>query len=363
MRRMINLFLVVLLLLVYSISTVYAADSSTPKVLVNGKEIGFYPQEPIKEGNTVLMDAGPILSSFSIYDAFFQGRFKDKWEKGDRAGLYKLENGTMVGVSREGKTFQITANQNYYIFEGQQINLDVAPRMVGDKLFIPVSLVRSMFSYRDYLVEYNAGLNIVAIYHKSLKNPFQEVSWNSSPNPQYTTTKPTNNVQQQESQKVIEFKKEISSYLGKNIFYRNGLVYDTSGNISSIENLTPFWITKVEEKSDSVLYNYRIWLISGKYTYYMDVEDALDFRMSFLDFNPYTYYKWSQKVWDHVKKGSVFVGMNKDMVSLSLGTPTRKNISTYSWGTFEQWVYDYKTFGTSYLYFKNGILTSWQQVK
>lgn len=362
MKRIMSLIILIIIFVTNS-SIGYASSTSDTKVLVNGKPIFFYPQAPIIENNTVLMDAGPILTSFTIFDAFFENRFKEEWDKGEKNGLYKLENGTIVGVTREGKPFQITANQNYFILEGQQINLDVVPRMVGDELFIPVSLVRSMFSYRDYLVEYNVGLNIVAIYHKSLNNPFQEVLWNTSPNPQNTITKPTNDVQQQESQKVKEFKTQISSYLGKNIFYRNGLVYDASGNIASIENLTPFWITIVEEKSDSVLYNYRIWLISGEYTYYIDVDDALHFSMNFLDFNPYTNYKWSKEVWDHIKKGSVFVGMNKDMVSLSLGIPTRKNISTYSWGTFEQWVYDYKTFGTSYLYFKNDILTSWQQVK
>jgi hypothetical protein len=47
--------------------------------------------------------------------------------------------------------------------------------------------------------------------------------------------------------------------------------------------------------------------------------------------------------------------MTDEMVRLSWGSPRDINRSVGSWGVHEQWVYY-----SSYLYFENGILTSWQ---
>lgn len=54
-------------------------------------------------------------------------------------------------------------------------------------------------------------------------------------------------------------------------------------------------------------------------------------------------------------KSSPQIGMTKDEVEkCAWGTPDKKNIDTYSWGTTEQWVYRSK----GYVYFKNGVVTS-----
>ena len=53
--------------------------------------------------------------------------------------------------------------------------------------------------------------------------------------------------------------------------------------------------------------------------------------------------------------GYVEIGMTKEMCKESWGEPIQINKSTGSWGTHEQWVY-----GSSYLYFENGKLTSIQ---
>lgn len=50
-----------------------------------------------------------------------------------------------------------------------------------------------------------------------------------------------------------------------------------------------------------------------------------------------------------------WIGMTKDMAIESLGQPSDINKSVGSWGVHEQWVY-----GEEYLYFENGILTSYQ---
>lgn len=57
------------------------------------------------------------------------------------------------------------------------------------------------------------------------------------------------------------------------------------------------------------------------------------------------------------------IGMTEEMVELIKGHPTKSNLSHYSSGTFVQWVYEDKSFPafTKYYYFKNDILTSWQE--
>lgn len=64
--------------------------------------------------------------------------------------------------------------------------------------------------------------------------------------------------------------------------------------------------------------------------------------------------------------GVAIIGMTREQVIATKGEPNDKNYSVGSWGTHEQWVYGgycsvTKTYApTSYLYFENGILTSWQ---
>lgn len=52
----------------------------------------------------------------------------------------------------------------------------------------------------------------------------------------------------------------------------------------------------------------------------------------------------------------ISLGMTKEMVRESWGGPKDINRTVGSWGIHEQWVYH----GNSYLYFEDGILTSWQ---
>lgn len=53
--------------------------------------------------------------------------------------------------------------------------------------------------------------------------------------------------------------------------------------------------------------------------------------------------------------GQIWLGMTEYDAKLSLGDPSNINKSTESWGVHEQWVYR-----NVYLYFEDGILTSWQ---
>lgn len=58
----------------------------------------------------------------------------------------------------------------------------------------------------------------------------------------------------------------------------------------------------------------------------------------------------------NIVNGHVKIGYTKEMCREAWGSPWDINYTTYSWGDYEQWCYQ----NGSYLYFKNGILTSIQ---
>jgi hypothetical protein len=65
--------------------------------------------------------------------------------------------------------------------------------------------------------------------------------------------------------------------------------------------------------------------------------------------------KYGQTKGKLVYEKKIALGMTKEMVIDSWGEPKDINRTVGSWGIHEQWVY-----GSAYLYFENGILTSWQ---
>lgn len=71
--------------------------------------------------------------------------------------------------------------------------------------------------------------------------------------------------------------------------------------------------------------------------------------------SPYTTFKFSKATWKKVDYDYYWLGMTSTMALITMGSPKSTNNTTGSYGTYSQWVYPY-----TYLYFKNGVLTSWQ---
>jgi hypothetical protein len=65
--------------------------------------------------------------------------------------------------------------------------------------------------------------------------------------------------------------------------------------------------------------------------------------------------KYGQTTYSKLKQGYYWIGMTREMATISLGSPNDINRTVGSWGVHEQWVYD-----NLYLYFENGILTLYQ---
>lgn len=65
--------------------------------------------------------------------------------------------------------------------------------------------------------------------------------------------------------------------------------------------------------------------------------------------------KYGKETFQKLQNGYYWLGMSKEMAIISLGYPSKINKTVGSWGVHEQWVYNNKN-----LYFKNGILDSFQ---
>lgn len=65
--------------------------------------------------------------------------------------------------------------------------------------------------------------------------------------------------------------------------------------------------------------------------------------------------KYADKIAIKIIDSKFWIGMTSEMAKESLGIPNDINRTVGSWGVHEQWVY-----GNTYLYFENGILTSYQ---
>lgn len=69
----------------------------------------------------------------------------------------------------------------------------------------------------------------------------------------------------------------------------------------------------------------------------------------------------SYEIQKMIRAGQLSFGMTKEEVTASWGRPDRRNTSTRAYGTSAQWVYDKGNFKAQYIYFRDGVVTSWQE--
>jgi hypothetical protein len=70
----------------------------------------------------------------------------------------------------------------------------------------------------------------------------------------------------------------------------------------------------------------------------------------------YLIKKYGSATGENIFAGKVWIGMIDSLAKESWGDPEDINRTVGSWGVREQWVYS----NENYLYFENGVLTSWQ---
>lgn len=74
--------------------------------------------------------------------------------------------------------------------------------------------------------------------------------------------------------------------------------------------------------------------------------------------------KFGNSTYQKLKDGNYWLGMTEEMARVALGSPNDINRSVGKWGEHEQWIYETRFQGKLYiklyLYFENGILSSYQ---
>jgi hypothetical protein len=130
-----------------------------------------------------------------------------------------------------------------------------------------------------------------------------------------------------------------------------GGVYLT-GQLNSSDSL---WQTPPTPEERALAEAERVLCLKEEYPYWPATLYYLVAQGSVPEIQVAAHPEWSSLVHTHIVAGQIALGMTPDMVRASWGKPDDINRSVGPWGVHEQWVYGYK-----YLYFEDGILTSWQ---
>ncbi|WP_226529267.1 hypothetical protein [Metabacillus niabensis] len=156
--------------------------------------------------------------------------------------------------------------------------------------------------------------------------------------------------------------KSLTEILDKDrVWLRNPIdIENYAGNPVNIKNLTEAIIlSKKTDTLDKSLYDVKIKV--GKYYYTMKYVDKDNQSAYYTATNPFKKYKFSDSMWKLIKNEEILIGMTETQTLLSWGYPTEINSYSDKYGSFDQWVYGDPLYDSSYLYFENGKLVSWQE--
>jgi hypothetical protein len=152
-------------------------------------------------------------------------------------------------------------------------------------------------------------------------------------------------------------KKEI---VGKERIWITSELVSNGKSMVDLENLTEAILIEISDRSETSYGETMLVLkvkINSKYYWIHEVNKS--FREdSYLTVNPFKKYKFNSTTWKDIKQRKVRIGMSEDAALLAWGYPDDINEYGNAYGTTAQWVYG-ETY-RSYLYFDDGILTSWQ---
>ncbi|TXC90940.1 hypothetical protein FS935_08515 [Metabacillus litoralis] len=155
--------------------------------------------------------------------------------------------------------------------------------------------------------------------------------------------------------------KSLTEVLDKDrVWLRNPIdIENYAGNQVNLYNLSEAIIlNKTTDPLDPIFYNVKIKV--GKYYYTMRYVDKYNQSAYYTATNPFKKYKFSSSIWNLIKNEEIQVGMTETQTLLSWGYPNEINYYGDKYGSFDQWVYGDPLYSSSYLYFENGKLVSWQ---
>tara|TARA_Y100001970_G_C14167281_1_gene822044 strand:- start:61 stop:948 length:888 start_codon:yes stop_codon:yes gene_type:complete len=128
-----------------------------------------------------------------------------------------------------------------------------------------------------------------------------------------------------------------------------------------VKDIIPY---NMSSYGDDPHYYFKIQSIDGKEECFIQVSKPSKYKSS--PNESYYFHKnpinpdWSEDVVELIKKGKIKIGMDKQQVRLSWGSPDDINRTINEYGTSEQWVYEKYGHERDYLYFDGWILTTIQ---
>lgn len=177
--------------------------------------------------------------------------------------------------------------------------------------------------------------------------------------------------------------KLIKSYVGKTYWVQRSVLSDfnfiTEKMQSCLVDLktderpsvdkSPFFMKLtideiMKDTFDGKEYNYYIATYNNR-KYFFSVDYLLNAKpdsYEIFDKDPKTVFKFSKEDWDSLDKGNIWLGMNRDQLTMIMGKPTKVNRMGVKGTVQEQWcyLYDSKYFDDEYYYFENNKLVGWQ---
>lgn len=195
---------------------------------------------------------------------------------------------------------------------------------------------RSSFVVRNYLPGEDSSSSQIEIEFDNGKIACGYLEFSES----YITTE-----NPEEKEKII---KEKVASLG----IKEGMDVWLKFPMSGLSGLTKLKIDNIEYLFDTV--NFVIISNSNVRINKPSIESLLD--IIYLSI-PNKLKKLDKKTLDAINNKNIFLGMKDYIVITSVGQPDDINKSVGPWGVHEQWVYNNEV----YLYFENGLLTSWQE--
>ncbi|MGO4889563.1 copper amine oxidase N-terminal domain-containing protein [Anaerobacillus sp. MEB173] len=232
-----------------------------------------------------------------------------------------------VTAYKAGKTVRLTIDSRHTSVNGNHVIIDVPAQIKNDRTLVPLRFVSEAMGGS---VDWNSDLGIATILsgNKKIEVTIEQIVWLRNP---------------------VTFR-------------------DEAGNWANFLNLTQAKIVKVTENITGSV-NLTVEVNGKEYTrsylsqYHVNgrLKHTFGSGRYFFTTNPYNLYYFPESTWNDIRHERVRIGMSEGAVWLSLGLADRKNRSVGSWGVSEQWVYEQGTgYNNLYLYFDNGILTSWQ---
>ncbi|WP_040952629.1 copper amine oxidase N-terminal domain-containing protein [Gorillibacterium massiliense] len=126
----------------------------------------------------------------------------------------------------------------------------------------------------------------------------------------------------------------LAQYIGKTYWvnYYEGWERFSKVTISDIiPDETGYFIIEFKTSSGKIVKSYSM---SSDNVKYLFADSSV-----FFTYDPYKKYNWSQAIWNQIKAEQISIGMTKDQVRLSWGSPASTSTSTSNGNTIEVWVY------------------------